>query len=145
MRASPTSLIAQSIFYIVGGINHFWHKDFYMHIMPDHYGHPDALVQLSGSAEICGGLGLLAPATRRTSAFGITTMLLAFLDVHQYMLRHAERFPEAPNWVLWARIPLQFVLIAWALHYARSRQKSLPPADQLLKIDGQVETASRSR
>jgi uncharacterized membrane protein len=96
---------------------------------------------LTGLAEICGGLGLLAPATRRTSAFGITAMLLLFLDVHQYMLRHSERFPEAPKWTLWARIPLQFVLIAWVLHYARSRQKSLPPADQSLKIDGQVETA----
>lgn len=140
MRISRTSLVAQSIFYIVGGINHFWHEKFYIHIMPDHYAHPHALVQLSGLAEICGGLGLLLPATRRTSAFGITAMLLVFLDVHQYMLRHAERFPEAPKWMLWARLPLQLVLIAWALNYACSPQQSLlpPSSEQSHTSDAQV-------
>lgn len=92
--------------------------------MPDHYSHPDALIALSGLAEILGGVGLLFPATRRTSAVGIALMLLVFLDVHQFMLRHPERFPEVPEWALWARLPLQFVLIAWALHYARNNNPS---------------------
>ncbi len=87
--------------------------------MPDHYSHPLALVKLSGVAEILGGLGLLLPATRRFSAVGIALMLVVFFDVHVFMLRHPGRFSEVPEWLLWARIPLQFVLIAWALYYAR--------------------------
>jgi uncharacterized membrane protein len=117
VRAARASLIVQSLFYVASGINHFWHQNFYLHIMPDHYSHPLALVRLSGVAEIFGGLGLLLPATRRFSAVGIALMLVAFFDVHLFMLRHPARFPEAPAWVLWARIPLQFVLIAWALYY----------------------------
>lgn len=112
-------LIAQALFYIASGTNHFWHQQFYLHIMPDHYSHPLALVELSGVAEILGGAGLLVPATRRFSAIGIAVMLVVLFDVHVFMLRHADRFPEAPAWLLWARLPLQFVLIAWALHYAR--------------------------
>lgn len=118
-RADRISLVAQSLFYIGAGINHFWHQDFYCRIMPDHYAHPMALVRLSGAAEILGGLGLLPRSTRRASAYGIALMLTVFLDVHQSMLRHPERFPAIPQWTLWARIPLQFALIAWALHYSR--------------------------
>lgn len=118
-RLDRVSLVAQSLFYIGAGINHFWHKEFYVHIMPDHYAHPAAWVDISGLAEILGGLGLLPPATRRVSAYGIAAMLVVFLDVHQFMLRHPERFQNVPEWTLWARIPLQFVLIAWALRYTR--------------------------
>jgi len=117
--AARASLIAQSLFYVASGINHFWRQHFYLHIMPDHYSHPLALVKLSGVAEILGGLGLLLPATRRFSAVGIALMLVVFFDVHVFMLRHPGRFSEVPEWLLWARIPLQFVLIAWALYYSR--------------------------
>ena len=119
MRLSRIGLPAQSLFYIAGGLNHFWHRGFYRHIMPDHYSNPDVLVQVSGLAEILGGLGLLLPSTRRSSAIGIALILVIFLDVHVFMLRHPERFHEVPEWALWARIPLQFVLIAWAGAYAR--------------------------
>jgi len=121
MRLFRIGLLAQSLLYVASGINHFWHKGFYLRIMPDHYSDPEALVRLSGAAEILGGLGLLAPSTRRVSAAGIVLMLVVFLDVHQFMLRHPERFPEVPAWVLWARIPLQLVLIAWAWRYTHDR------------------------
>lgn len=113
-------LFAQSVFYVAAGINHFWHKAFYMRIMSDHYAQPGALVGISGVAEILGGLGLRASVTRKFSASGIALMLIVFLDVHQFMLRHPERFPEIPRWILWGRIPLQFLLIAWAGIYARN-------------------------
>ncbi|MGC2300433.1 MAG: DoxX family protein, partial [Acidobacteriaceae bacterium] len=61
-------LIAQALFYVASGINHFRHQHFYLHIMPDHYAHPLALVRASGVAEILGGVGLLVPGTRRFSA-----------------------------------------------------------------------------
>lgn len=119
MPSTSPSLLFQSFFYVTSGINHFWHRSFYAGIMPDHYSHPDALVTISGAAEILGGIGLLVPSTRRVSALGIDAMLVVFMDVHQFMLRHPERFPKVPGWVLWGRLPLQAVLIAWAWHYAR--------------------------
>lgn len=121
MQTSRVSLWIQSTFYVAAGINHFWHTGFYVHLMPDHYTHPALLVQLSGIAEILGGLGLLVPATRRLAAWGIVLMLIVYLDVHFWMVHHPERFPEMPPWLLWARIPFQFVLMAWALHASRSK------------------------
>lgn len=125
MRSSSPGVVLQSLVYLASGVNHFWHRGVYLQIMPDHYSHPDALVRLSGAAEILGGLGLLIPATRRASAIGICAMLIVFLDVHIFMLRHSARFPEIPNWVLWARLPLQAALIAWAWRYARHRHSPL--------------------
>jgi uncharacterized membrane protein len=124
MRLYHVSLIAQALLYVLGGINHFWHTGFYVHIMPDHYAHPEALVLVSGAAEILGGIGLIVPATRRFSAAGIALMLIVYFDVHLFMLTHAARFPEVPVWILWARIPIQFVLIAWAAMYLR-RERGL--------------------
>lgn len=116
-------LAVQSVFYIAGGINHFWHSRFYVNIMPPHYDHPLGLVQASGAAEILGGAGLLVPVTRRLSAWGTVAMLLVYYDVHFYMVRHPERFADVPVWALYARLPLQLVLIYWAWIYTRSEQQ----------------------
>lgn len=119
MRWRQVGLYAQSLFYVAAGINHFWHPAFYVAVMPDHYAHPALMVQLSGIAEIAGGLGLLLPQTRRVAALGIAAMLIVFLDVHLYMIEHATRFFTIPVWALWLRLFLQFPLIAWALMYTR--------------------------
>ena len=116
------SLVTQSLLYLVGGINHFRSAPMYVAIVPPHYSHPAAWVQFTGVAEILGGIGLLLPQTRRLSAWSIIAMLIVYFDVHFYMLQHAERFAPIPKWALEARIPLQFVLIAWAYVYARRRE-----------------------
>jgi uncharacterized membrane protein len=113
-------LVLQSLFYVAAGINHFWHTRTYAAIMPPHYSHPIGLVQISGVAEILGGIGLLVPATRRFSAWGIVAMLLVYFDVHIYMALHPERFASIPLGVLYVRLPLQFLLIAWAWIYAKA-------------------------
>lgn len=112
----------QASLYVAAGVNHFWHPAMYRAILPAHYGHRELLVAASGVAEIAGGLGLLPTATRRFAAGGICLMLLVFLDVHQDMLRHAERYPGIPRWALWARIPLQFALMGWAYRFARGQR-----------------------
>ncbi len=126
-------LIAQSLFYLANGVNHFWHTRMYRRLMPDHYVRPDAMIRLSGAAEITVGVGLLLPDTsiQQTSALGAAAMLVVFLDVHQFMLRHPERFPEIPKWLLWTRLPLQGLLIAWAWKYVRKPQPLFLPASKL--------------
>ncbi len=114
-------LLLQSFLYVASGINHFVHTTSYNHLMPQHYRDPTLWVRLSGVAEIAGGAGLLSPRSQRLAALGLAIMLFAFLDVHQDMVRHPERFPGIPRWVLWARIPLQFALITWAGWYIRTR------------------------
>jgi uncharacterized membrane protein len=112
-------LVTQSLFYAAGGINHFVHSRTYVAIMPPHYSHPLGWVQFTGAAEIAGAAGLLVPQTRRAAAWGLIAMLAGYYDVHIYMATHPERFSQLPSWLLYARLPLQLVLIAWAGIYAR--------------------------
>ena len=118
-------LVGQSLLYAAGGINHFVHGQTYVAIMPPHYSHPLAWVQFTGAAEIAGAIGLLVPQTRRAAAWGIIAMLVGYYDVHFYMVMHADRIASIPLWVLYLRLPLQLVLIAWAWVYARRDRAAL--------------------
>ncbi len=129
-RIYYVGFIAQALFYLGQGINHFWHSGMEVRLMPTHYAHPYALVIVSGVAEILGGVGLLVQRTRRLAAWGLVVLLLIYFDVHIFMLMHAEQFPSIPMWVLYLRIPLQFVFIAWAWAYThRESDQSLTPGE----------------
>lgn len=108
-------LILLAVFYIAAGVNHFANPDFYVRIMPPYFPAPRELVYVSGVFEILGGAGVLLSRTRRLAGYGIVAMLIAFLPVHIYMAMYPERFGHmASASALYARLPLQAVLIVWA-------------------------------
>jgi len=120
-RLKIAGLYMQALFYIFAGINHLWHPQPYLGIMPPYFSAPAFWVAFTGYCEIAGGLGLLLPRARRLSAWGLAAMLLGYFTVHIHMLVHqADLYPTIPVWVLWARLAFQPVLIAWALIYAGS-------------------------
>ncbi|WP_298246406.1 hypothetical protein [uncultured Christiangramia sp.] len=114
---NPWHLYLMSIMYIFAGIMHFLKPKMYMRIMPRYLPAHKQLVLLSGLAEILLGIGLLFTTTRNASIYGIVIMLLIFLLVHFYMLSSKKAAARISRWILIARIPLQFVLIWWALFY----------------------------
>jgi len=100
--------------YIGAGINHFVSPGFYVSIMPPYIPWHLAMVWISGVAEILLGVGVLIPKTRRVSGWLIIAMLAVFMTVHVHMLTAPEGTFDAPRWALWARLPMQAVLAAWA-------------------------------
>ncbi len=105
--------------YIAFGINHFWHPDFYINIMPSYLPSHGLLVDLSGVAEIVLGVMILIPRYRKPAAWGIIAMLIVFMTVHIHMVQNSQLFKNVPEYLLWLRIPLQFILILWAFWYTR--------------------------
>ncbi len=86
----------------------------YEAIVPPLLPNPHAIVQGSGACEILGGIGVLLPATRVAAAWGLIALLVAVFPANIFMATEAARFRSvAPAWSLWARLPLQFVLIWW--------------------------------
>ncbi len=81
--------------------------------MPDGLPRPLELVYLSGVFEVLGGLGLLIPRLRTAAGWGLIALLVAVFPANVHMLIHADRFPMFPYWLLWIRLPLQGLLIAW--------------------------------
>lgn len=98
------------------GVNHFLSPATYVAMMPVALPWHLALVYVSGVAEIAGGLGLLVPRTRRAAAWGLIALLVAVFPANVNMA--VNELPlgttTVPTWALWARLPLQLVLIAWA-------------------------------
>jgi uncharacterized membrane protein len=106
-------------FYTLAGVNHFLHPAWYLKIMPPYLPWHRFLVELSGVAEIALGLLLLVPRTTRWAAWGLIALLIAVFPANVHMAMHPELYPEIPFEALWARLPLQAVLIAWAYLYTR--------------------------
>lgn len=111
-------MVLMAALYFVAGVNHFRNPDFYLAIMPLYIPGHAFWVAFTGVAEILGAIGLLLPATRRWAAWGIVAMLVGFFLVHVDMIIHAhDRFESVSYAFIIARIPIQFVLIAWAWWY----------------------------
>lgn len=107
------SLRALAVFFIGSGVNHFVIPDTYKQIVPPGWGDPAMLVQVSGVAEIAGGVGVLVPGTRRLSGFGLIALLAAVFPANLYMARNPAKFKKIPAWALYARLPLQPLAMWW--------------------------------
>jgi uncharacterized membrane protein len=110
-----------ALLFIVGGILHFVFPETYLRIMPPVLPAPNLLVQVSGVAEIAGGVGLLCSRFRRAAAYGLAVLLVAVFPANIYMAVAHVPFPGmmGESWVQWLRLPLQVPIFLWALHYAR--------------------------
>ncbi len=108
------SRIAASALFLVSGTLHFAKPDVFRHIVPPSLPAPSVLVAVSGAAELAGAVGLWLVPTRRPAAFGLIALLFAVFPANVYMALEHERFAAvAPAWVLYARLPLQALLIVW--------------------------------
>jgi uncharacterized membrane protein len=106
--------------FIGAGVNHFVMPRAYEQIVPPSLrSHAKEIVQLSGVAEIAGGVGVLVPATRRLSGLGLIALLAAVFPANVYMAREPERFRKIPQWALYARLPLQPLMMLWAWRATR--------------------------
>ncbi len=113
--------IILAVLFLVAGCLHFLIPQTYIKIMPPFLPAPRFIVQLSGAAEILGGLGLLVPSTRHAAAWGLVALLIAVFPANIYMVVDHARFASIPLWLLWLRLPLQLPLIYWAWLYTARR------------------------
>lgn len=107
--------------FVLAGINHFLDPQFYLAIMPPVFPAPLFLIYLSGFFEIAFGILLLVPKFSRFAAFGIIAVLIAVFPANIYMAANPQMFPEFSSAALYLRLPLQFILIAWAYWFTTRR------------------------
>jgi uncharacterized membrane protein len=114
------ALTACALFFMGAGVFHFRRPGSYVKIVPPFIPWPLAMVYISGAAEIAGGVGLLLPSLRRGAAWGLVVLLVAVFPANVYMALDRVQITAnpLPDWLLWARLPLQFVLIWWVQSYA---------------------------
>jgi uncharacterized membrane protein len=111
----------QSILYIAAGLNHFINPDFYLRMMPPYLPWPTFLHLTAGVLEVVGGALLLFPPLRHWAAWGLVLLLLAVYPANLHVAFNHHLYPEIPLLFHWIRLPLQFLLIAWAWWFTRRK------------------------
>jgi len=119
-RAAGRSRRLLAAFFVGSGVNHFVMPRPYEQIVPPRL-QDDAkrVVAVSGVAEIVGGLAVLPSRTRRLAGPGLVALLVAIFPANLYMARSPERFRKIPRWALYARLPLQPMMMWWAWRATR--------------------------
>jgi uncharacterized membrane protein len=115
----PRALLG--VTFLAAGALHFLRPRVYESIMPRYLPAQRELVYASGVAEMAGGAGVLAASTARPAGWWLIATLVAIFPANVEMAVHAERFPRIPRPLLWARLPLQPLLIAWVWRAAVRR------------------------
>lgn len=108
-----------ALLFILAGINHFRNPGFYLGIMPPWLPWPSVLHLIAGFFEFVFGVMLLIPRYQRRAAWGLIVLLLAVFPANIHMAVNWRQYPEWPMILLWIRLPLQFVPIAWAWWYTK--------------------------
>jgi uncharacterized membrane protein len=111
--ARKTLKSALGILFVLAGCSHLAFPKPYLKMIPSFLPFPLFLVYLSGLCEIILGIGIFTRFAT-WAAWGLVGLLIAVFPGNIQMALHPELTPNLPAWTLWARLPLQAVLIAWA-------------------------------
>lgn len=115
------------LFFIVAGVNHFLNPQVYVGMIPPYLPYPEVLNLVSGAAEVAGGVGILMPRFRRWAGWGLVALLVAIFPANLHLALNGWEAYDIPRWVLWARLPLQGVFIAWVYWTCLAKeQRDLP-------------------
>lgn len=108
--------------FVAAGVSHFLWPGVYVAIVPPMFLGREALVYISGVAEFLGGVGLMFEATRRVAAIGLIALLVAVFPANIYAALHGMELAgrAVPAWLLWARLPIQPLLIGAVWLVAKS-------------------------
>lgn len=123
-RSVPVSTVILASIFIVGGLVHLFRPDIYRPVMPRWLPAHDALILISGVAELLGGAGLVVRRSRWYAGVGLILLLIAVFPANVEMLRvyRARDVSSGVEALLWLRLPFQAVLIWWVWNVATRRR-----------------------
>jgi uncharacterized membrane protein len=122
----PQRLLAG--FFVFAGTMHFVRPRNYEAIMPPYVPHHREAVAISGAAEIAGGLAVVPEGTRHFAGLWLVALLAAVFPANLHMALHPDQIRGLDRrrvrpWMLWARLPLQPLMMVWAWRATRPARK----------------------
>jgi uncharacterized membrane protein len=117
-------------FFVGAGILHLVRPRTFEQIVPPGFGDPQALVLLSGVAEIIGGVSLARRDARWFSRWWLIGLLVSVFPANVYMAVDPGTTGSfgLPRWLLWVRLPLQGLGIWWVWSITRDKLRVQLPA-----------------
>ena len=112
-------------FFTFAGMMHFViPKSYEATVPPQSPVPPKEAVSISGVAEIAGGLAVLDERSRPFARWWLLGLLAAVFPANIYMAVKPEEIrgldtDKVKPWMLWARLPLQFLMMVWVWRATR--------------------------
>ena len=110
--------MALAILMIAAGITHFVKTRSYLRIVPQFLTLRKGIVLFSGLVELVAGIGLCMPAYRHRAAVLVMALMVLFLPLHIWDISR-DRPAMGSRRLALIRLPIQFLLIAWAWYVSR--------------------------
>jgi uncharacterized membrane protein len=110
-----------AVAFTTAGALHFLRPKMYEQIIPDFLPAHRELVLASGAAEMAGAALVVFPRTRRIGGIWLAATLVAVFPANVHMALQPDRYASIAPGLLWARLPVQGLLIWWALRATRRR------------------------
>ena len=123
-KAKPLMRALFGVFFVIAGAAHFVRPDIYVSIMPPYLPWHLELVYASGVFEIVLGAMLFVRRVRVLAAWGLIALIVAVFPANIHMAVNSGLYPDFSPALLWVRLPLQGVLIAWAYWLTRPEPQS---------------------
>ena len=113
-------------FFAFAGILHFVRPHAYEAIMPSWIPLHREAVLASGAAEIAGAAAVASVPTRMIGRWWLIAVLVAVFPANAHMAVNPDHIrgldlDQIPRWALWARLPLQPLLVLWVLRATERR------------------------
>lgn len=117
-------------FFLAAGLNHFREPGVYAAMMPPWMPRPYILNALAGAFEMMGAIGVLIPTLRSAAGWGLIALLVAVfpVNVRAALIGEMPGITASPL-VLWLRLPLQAVFIAWVAWVSLAKEPRASRAD----------------
>lgn len=112
-------------FFTLAGALHFVRPRPYESIVPPSLAsRKKEIVAISGVAELAGAALVLPTPSRRLGRWWLLALLAAVFPANVHMAVHPERVQgldtdKLPRWLLWARLPLQPLMMLWVWNATR--------------------------
>ncbi|MBJ7368946.1 MAG: hypothetical protein JHC65_10875 [Ilumatobacteraceae bacterium] len=118
---NPNRLATVLAFFLgLAGITHFANPSFFNDIVPPWLPPSPAFwTYISGVAELAVAIALIRPSTRRAGAIAAAWLFIAVYPANIYMVWDWRNEAASQQFISWARLPFQVLLIWIALRASR--------------------------
>jgi uncharacterized membrane protein len=120
----PLRALLAAFFTLAGGLHFVRPRPYEAIVPPGLAPRKREIVAISGAAELAGAALVLPATTRRLGRWWLIALLAAVFPANVQMALHPGEAPglnldRLPRWLLWARLPVQPLLMLWVWRATR--------------------------
>jgi uncharacterized membrane protein len=120
----PLRALLAAFFALAGSLHFARPKPYEAIVPPPLAGRGREIVAVSGAAELAGAALVLPSSSRRLGRWWLLALLAAIFPANVHMAASPERVEgldlrRIPRWLLWARLPVQPLLMLWVWRATR--------------------------